>query len=353
MKFWPFYGERWTAKTAHLNPAKEGIYLRLCIWAMTHEKALPLSLPDCYAVARATTGGHRSMVRELLGEFFSRTPEGYHQKTIDEVLMRLNAVTVVKRDSVVSTRARVDRYRKRRNAVIEALQAKGITPPATIGIQALRELCITHGVALPDETRKDLNITPFRVTRNARIQNPVSNTVTALPGGRAITALRAPLDSGKPSSEQPGPEYPEDQRPGPLRRALDAMQKAGLEGVHPAHPLLGRLLDAGLEPRMFYVGAREAVIRGKGFAWALATMAGRIEDQARAANGAGKAANGRPGDLLDSAGPLVPPEALEALARRLADPNIADPWELPPLSPSEGEPANEIKDLETKPRLIL
>lgn len=60
-----------------------------------------------------------------------------------------------------------------------------------------------------------------------------------------------------------------------------AMRKAGMFEVSPDHPEFRALVDAGVSPDEFASAAAEAVGRGKGFAYALATVRGRREDAAR------------------------------------------------------------------------
>lgn len=60
-----------------------------------------------------------------------------------------------------------------------------------------------------------------------------------------------------------------------------AMRKAGLFDANPDHPEFRQLVEAGVSSDEFASAAAEAVSRGKGFAYALATVRGRREDAAR------------------------------------------------------------------------
>lgn len=334
MKFWTFYGERWAAKTSHLSMTQEGAYLRLCTWCMLHERPLPANRRDVLRIARSSNVSQERATEAVLAEFFTLQADGYHQKTADEILQWWHAggaARNARHDG--SSRARVAALRQRRTIYVKALQEHGVTVPPDIGVQAIRELAAKHDVTLPEVTQQNGRNGFGHVSCNAVSIYP--ENLALRPAG--ITGVTAPPPDGQ-----------DDDTPGPLTRAIRAMEKAGLEGVYPGHPTLMRLLDAGIEPKVFALGAREAVIRGKGYAWTLATIWGRLQDAANGGNGhngngSGRPLNGRTSDLLDEAGPLVTPEGLEALKRRLADPNVLDPWDPGSLSPSTSEPPLKSK----------
>lgn len=329
MKFWTFYGERWTAKTSHLSMTQEGAYLRLCTWCMLHERPLPANRRDVLRIARSTNVSQEKATDSVLAQFFSLQPDGYHQKTADEILEWWHNGGAA-RNAVHDgqTRARVAALRQRRAIYVKALQECGVKVPPDIGIQAIRELAAKNDVTLPDVTHRNGSNGTRYVNCNAVSIYPVINTVT--PCGRNDVTALAPGGSDDPENEAQTPDL---DRPGPLTRALKAMEKAGLEGVYPAHPTLSWLLDAGVTPQTFWAAAREAVLKAKGYAWALAMLKGRIEDQAK---GSARPLNGHARDFLADAGQLVSPEGAERLRKRLLDPTL-DPWELPPRSESEGD----------------
>lgn len=64
-----------------------------------------------------------------------------------------------------------------------------------------------------------------------------------------------------------------------------AMRDVGIADVNPGHPTLLELLAAGAQVDEFVGAARTAVDRGKGFAYAIATVQGQREDAAKAAKG--------------------------------------------------------------------
>jgi hypothetical protein len=58
------------------------------------------------------------------------------------------------------------------------------------------------------------------------------------------------------------------------------MRQAGLQQANPSDPRLQALLDSGVTPEELADVAREAVAKGKGWPWVLATAGGRRRDAA-------------------------------------------------------------------------
>ena len=336
MKYWRFYGQRWVSKTAHLSMMQEGAYHRLCTWCMLHERPLPPNRIDVLRCARAATRSQEQATMTVLDQFFSLQADGYHQKTADEILQwwhASGAASNAKCDD--GTRARVAALRARKAVIVKALQGHGVRALHSMGMTELRALMEKNHVTVSEDAlRVTGNGSCYRNGNGVTI-NKEFNSVTRC--AHNVVSAPAPDESSDSEDEDQTPDL---DRPGPLSRAIKAMEKAGLEGVYAAHPTLSWLIDAQLTPRDFYVQARDAVLRGKGYAWALAMMKGRIEDARRLANGSPRPSNGHASAEQDSAGPLVPPEAFERLRKRLLDPTL-DPWELPPRSEVEGDSPDE------------
>lgn len=332
MKYWTFYGERWAAKTSHLSMLQEGAYLRLCTWCMLHERPLPANRSDVLRIARAKGTCQERATEVVLAQFFTLQADGYHQKTADEILQWWHSGGAARNaNSDANTRARIAALRRRRAIYVTAMAEHGIKVPSDIGMNAIRELAAKNNVTLPDVTLPRASNGKSYVNCNGVTNKPVTDTVS--PYGR--NSVTAPSLSGSENGED------DDRRPGPLGRAIRAMEKAGLEGVYPAHPTLSLLLDAGATPRDFTFAAEEAKARGKGYGWCLAAMWGRMQDAAESAKNGGKPAppnapgrplNGRTGDFSDVLATLVSPETKERLTARLNDPSVSDPWDFPDLS---------------------
>lgn len=63
--------------------------------------------------------------------------------------------------------------------------------------------------------------------------------------------------------------------------AARAVKKAGLTSVNPLDPRFMAIIDDGATVNELAVIATEAALKGKGWAWFLATVKGRREDAAR------------------------------------------------------------------------
>lgn len=313
------YGERWTAKTAHLSPMREGLYLRMIIWTMTHERPLPLPMKDCCAVARTKNSQQAGAVGDLLAEFFTRQADGWHQKTSDEVLHWWHtsgeAASVTHRRS---TQARVMSLRNRAAAMHQALRSAGVKTTSRMGVGELRRLAAEHGVTLPEEpdcvTRNGVR----NGMRNAHIQNPVTQSRFS----------SAPVGVTPGRNGAPAPALEDDDKPGPYTLALRALVAGGLTDAYPGHTVFVELVAAGVTPDTFKVTAIEAKRRGKGFGWAMAAIKGRLADAAA-----------EPVNRPPSAGSpfpegLLTPEGEKRILAAMADPE-ADPWDLPSPSPSK------------------
>lgn len=296
---------------------REGLYFRMVVWTMTHEKPLPLAIKDVCAIARITNGQQAFAVRDLLAEFFTQQADGWHQKTSDEVLTWWRDsgrdASVTRRSG---TRTRMTALRSRIADMRNALAQVGVKTHSRQGVTELTLLCQDHGV-----TGYVTRNTPVRdalrdVVRDAYIQNPVTQSP---PSGAPVAPAQAV----------------EDDRPGPYTLALRALEEAGMTDAYPGHSVFVELVAAGVPPRTFKATALEAKTRGKGFGWAMAAIKGRLADAAaKPANGAASA----PGPFD---GGLVTPEGRARLEAAIADP-ARDPWELPPISgppsPTKHEP---------------
>lgn len=108
----------------------------------------------------------------------------------------------------------------------------------------------------------------------------------------------------------------------PAAEVCRAMRAEGLAGGNPSHPELLALLAAGATVAEFVDAARDAVQRGKGFAYALGTVKGRRQDAARLAQGVHR-------------GPMP---AMSAAARTIAA--------LTGANRMQAEPAGEVIDVD-------
>jgi uncharacterized protein YdaU (DUF1376 family) len=74
----------YAAATRHLSLLEHGVYCLLLDVYYTTEKPLPLENRAVYRLVGARSDEERSTVDTILGEFFTRAPDGYRQSRCDE-----------------------------------------------------------------------------------------------------------------------------------------------------------------------------------------------------------------------------------------------------------------------------
>lgn len=114
------------------------------------------------------------------------------------------------------------------------------------------------------------------------------SSVYSLPCGDS-TGQPAPLEPATPKMQPPAPPSRQSDALEPKASALspglsvvsvvNTMQAAGLQGAYDAHAV-AELLEAPSDLSEFTEAASQAIKRKKGFAWAIARVAGRRQDAA-------------------------------------------------------------------------
>lgn len=103
-----------------------------------------------------------------------------------------------------------------------------------------------------------------------------SSSTTSIPNPPNGEGLGTP----PPSAHESGEVVVDGHEPTPQGRVCKAMKAAGLQAVNPGDPRLLALIAQGATDEEFEGAAREAVARGKGFAYALAALTGKRSDAA-------------------------------------------------------------------------
>jgi len=125
---------------------------------------------------------------------------------------------------------------------------------------------------------------PKKVSVLADSRNPeLTQTVPENNPYETLSTSHKPITT---SQEERGlPDPPPSVPDGPARPSMAgaicvAMKAAGLQSVNPSHPDLLVLIDKGADIGLFVSVARECVAKQKTFAYALATVKGRMVDAA-------------------------------------------------------------------------
>ena len=206
---------------------------------------------------------------------------------VDDLLTRLAASGMVLRYQVDGGRyLQVVNFLKHQNPHRDE-RASLIPPPSGHSTSTVQTPCPPDGDTIQNGLIPDSLIPDSRFPdREAHAQPDPARAppADAAPDGaeRAgqTPASQAPPDTGQP--EQPPPGGPTPASPTVAAVVCRAMRAAGLAAVNPSSPELAALIDAGADEAAFVAAAATAVDRGKGFAYALATVRGQMADAARA-----------------------------------------------------------------------
>jgi uncharacterized protein YdaU (DUF1376 family) len=282
---------RWTKKFGHIH---RGVYVTLLAWYYSTGGPLPLDWPAIFRIAEAHGDDERNAVRDVLATFFDCRETGWHNQRADDEVTRYarNADNVTRdrmsvtgvtlsanRDTsvklLISAAKRQQIYRERKMEIIGILRqvgASSVTLRMSVG--QLREIAMSLGITVPEYGRK---VTP-KVTTDTRSHR---NTALVLSSEQAR----------EPGVEAPA-ELVADPAPSPAAELCRRVKQQGLFGLYASKPELVTLLKLGVTDDEIVATAAEAVAKGKGLAWMLATVKGRHTEQPKQAQQGPKSGRG-------------------------------------------------------------
>lgn len=82
--WYPFFWSDYSGKTLHLSMAQHGAYILLLRWVYT--TGTPVPHKRRFSIAQARLDSERSDVEAMLGEFFVRKGDGWHNLKAEEVM---------------------------------------------------------------------------------------------------------------------------------------------------------------------------------------------------------------------------------------------------------------------------
>lgn len=280
----------WAKKTGHLSMLEEGAYNRLCDWCYIHERPLPLTEREVCKVARAATPTERAATRRVLHEFFTLATDGWHQGRIDKLLRAYETRVSQAVNNPASPAQRAARYRARRAELFKQLNAVGLNAPFSTPNGELERMLTEAGHEVTSGQTSRTNVTPASRDEAAFVTEPQQPTTIPLRDGvpaatsksAAATApesARELLDFAAAAKAAAAANGIVD--PTVTGRAAKAIKAAGFGLANTADPRFLALVNAGVTDDEWRLTAAEAVARGKGWGWLLATLAGRREDVAK------------------------------------------------------------------------
>ncbi len=273
-----FHVGDFTRDTVGLDALQIGVYRCLMDWCYVNETPLPR---DPAAILKLipkwrTTRSKSVALLEILQRFFVLDDFGWHQPHIERDLQRMYARKPIIEAKTENTRERQRRFRDNRKRLFDALREAGCVMPYNTPNQDLRAMCSKLGISnpcaysddavllLPQNEAEKRDITGLSrvdgqtVTRDMTTK-PLIPFIPFIPTrgvtGREIIASRA-LES------------------------VEICRKAGMRGTSKADPRLLALLADGVEPEAFAVPAAQCVASGKGWAYLLGMVKGRLADAA-------------------------------------------------------------------------
>lgn len=91
MNFYPHHIGDYARDTQHLSPLEDGCYRRMLDIAYASEKPLPASVEAICRLVRAKSASERKAVDAVLGEFWKQQEDGWHNKRVEEEILKAKA----------------------------------------------------------------------------------------------------------------------------------------------------------------------------------------------------------------------------------------------------------------------
>lgn len=171
MNYYPHHIGDYTKDTAHLSMLEDGAYRRMMDVYYSTERPLPLESGKLYRLVRAQTTAERKAVDTILGEYFERRDDGWHQKRIDAEIAVAHEQTAESRDKRENEKQRQKQHRERRRKLFEELRAHGLVPSWDTPTSALQTML--------DGALSRVTSQTSHTTSHSDSHAPVTRTATA------------------------------------------------------------------------------------------------------------------------------------------------------------------------------
>lgn len=282
MHYYQFNIADYQSHTKHLTPIEDICYRRLLDWQYLHEKPIP---NDIKSMCRLLVlKDYQEDIEQILSEFFVLTEDGWiNQRAFEEIQSYIfQEENNQLREDGEKNRQR--RHREERKQLFADLRKAGVVPKWDILMGPLRELHKQH-CNKPGTVRANTCNAP--VTELERACNAPA---------MAITNNQEPLTNNHKPEDITHTVYPSQQsrEPTPAASVCLELKKIGIVDVNPSHPELLMLIKAGATIDEFVYAARTAKDKGKGFAYVLGVVKGRMADAAQLGENTGKRSRAPP-----------------------------------------------------------
>lgn len=309
MNYVEFHVNDWDADTRHLSILEDGVYGRMVRLYYRSEQPLPADVAEVCWLVGAKSKAERTAVDVVLNHFFELTDDGWRHARCDEVIEAYVACEPERQAKRENEKARMKRYRDERAKAYAELRAGGVVLPWNAPMTRVRELLkecrarqghtVGGDLFRSDDGHGNGPATDLQRVAVSSPATPATATHSPIPNTQYNThTTTAYVETGGVcvSVDNSGRQGGGD-RAGSgsrdiaalCRGVAQAMASQGLDGVSASEPELRVLVEAGVPRSEFEVGARLAVSKGKGLAFALGVARNRHAD-----TGARSAATGGP-----------------------------------------------------------
>lgn len=241
VNYFPFHIGDYASHTAHLSWLEDCAYRRLIDLYYSRELPIPVDQSKAFRLVRANSKDEKEAVKVVLDEFFKLTDSGWIHERCD---------AEIKKAQVSITRSKINGM-------------KGGRKPKQN----------------PEETQQVISRLPKQNPEETQ-DDPKENLDTKPPN--PIPKPNIPLTPETGDERDPAlPENPENQnppaQPSMATAACVAMRSVGMASVNPSDPRILALVKAdGVSIDTFAEAAKEAMERGKGFAYALSIVENQL-----------------------------------------------------------------------------
>jgi len=248
MNYFPFHIGDYASHTAHLSWLEDCAYRRLIDLYYSRELPIPADQTKTFRLTRALSKDEREAIKVVLDEFFKLTDEGWVHERCDAEIKK----------------AQVSIARSKANGMKGGRKPKQ-NPDGTQQVIS----------GLPKQNPDGTHAEP-KPNLEAKPPIPIPNPIPPYP-----PTTGDERDAASPGNQENQTPLPQ---PSMATAACVAMRSVGMASVNPSDPRILALVKAdGASIDTFAEAAREAVERGKGFAYALSIVENQLTGAQRLA----------------------------------------------------------------------
>lgn len=252
--------------TLHLTFVEDAAYCRMIRKYYASEKPLPADLKTTQRLVGARSKDEREAVETILNEFFELREDGWHNERCDHEIKKYVEGEPERKARKANENNRLKNHRDERSRLFNELTGYGLHAPWNVGIKELRDMV-------------------FNARRNNK---EAPETISGKPA--------SPLPVTAPATPATANQTPDTKHQIPDKEYLDThnnlttngeitpgsvcveLKRIGIVQVNPSHPDLLAVIADGATMQDFDFAATEAVQKRKGFAYLIAIVRNKIQE---------------------------------------------------------------------------